>query len=419
MCYAEGMKPQLFRQGSVTVKVYSITRPKTDRQAARTIYTVAWHYAGRRLTKQFADLKRAQEEARLKADQLAAGRIDAAASITGDDLALIQEARRLAGTVPIITALEQWQKARELAGADVIMACEHWARRNGKMDHALTVAQAVAKFLAAKKASGVKVKANYERTLPSFIETLGTQPIATVTPEAIQAWLSQWPHPGTQNSHRRRVVTLFRWCRKKALLPLDVMTTAERTDSAEVGNAKIETAKPDQLRAAFTAIRKAEPKLIPTLTLLSLCGMRRAEADKQDWKDIDLGRKILHVTAAKPRTRAHRPINIPDAALEWLLRHRRKAGPVSPKNATDRVKRICREKKIALPPNGLRHAWISARVAITNDINGTSLEAGNTPSVLIKHYRALTPIEEAREWFDIHPTKKKPAEPIQLEVRHG
>ena len=399
------MKPQSFRQGSVTVRLYGITRPKTDRQARRVVYTVAWHAAGRRITKQFADLKRAQEEARLKADQLAAGRIDAAASITGDDIALIQEARRLAGSVPVITALEQWQKARELAGADVIMACEHWARRNGKMDHALTVAQAAAKFLAAKRASGVKVKANYERTLPGFCEVVGTQPIAVVTPEAIQAWLAKFTHPVTQNSHRRRVITLFRWCRKKGLLPLDVMTTAERTDQAQEGNEVIGLVTPEQLRASFKLIRKKAPELIPALTLLSMCGMRRAETDKQDWKHIDLERKILRVTHAKPNTPAHRLITLPDCALEWLMENRRKAGPVSPKNATDRIRRICSEGEITLAANGFRHMWISARVAVSGDINGTSLEAGNTPHVLIKHYRELVRIEEARAWFDIRPAQ--------------
>jgi integrase len=287
------------------------------------------------------------------------------------------------------------------------------------MTHGLTVAQAVAKFLAAKKASGVKVKANYERTLPGFCEAVGEQAIATVTPEAIQAWLAKFTHPVTQNSHRRRVVTLFRWCRKKGMLPLDVMTTAERTDSAQEGNEVIGLVTPEQLRASFRLIQKKAPELIPALTLLSMCGMRRAEVDRQDWKHIDLERKILRVSHAKPNTPAHRLIGLPDCALEWLLEHRAKAGAVSPKNATDRIRRLCSEGKITLAANGFRHMWISARVAVSGDINGTSLEAGNTPHVLIKHYRELVRLEEARAWFDIHTGKKKTAEVVPLEVRHA
>lgn len=402
------MKPLLFRQGSVTVKVYGVTRPKTTRQEARTVFTVAWHAAGRRLTKQFADIKQATEEAKLKAEQLAAGRMESAASMSADDLALLQEVRRLAGDTPVVTALEQWQRARELAGADVIAACEHWARRNGNLTEPLTVTEAVDKFLAAKRASGVKVKANYERTLPGFCDAVGQQPIALVSPEAIQSWLAKFKHPVTQNSHRRRIVTLFRWCRKKGMLPLDVMTTAERTDSAQEGNEVIGLVTPEQLRSAFKHVRKKASELVPALTLLSMCGMRRAETDRQDWQHIDLERKILRVSHAKPNTPAHRLIALPECAIEWLMKYRAKSGPVSPKNATDRIRRICREAKLTLAENGFRHMWISARVTLTGDINGTSLEAGNTPQVLIKHYRELVSLKEAQAWFEIRPRNTKP-----------
>lgn len=419
VCYFAPMKPISIRSGSVTVKVYSITRPATLRQEARTIFTLAWHAAGRRLTKQFADLKAAQFEAKLKADQLAAGRIDAASNVTGDDVALIREARRLAGDVPLISALEQWQRARALAGADVIMACEHWARRQGKVSNPLTVEAAVEKFLAAKIASGVKVKANYQRTLPSFVKAVGSQAIATVTPEAIQAWLGNYDHPVTRNSHRRRVVTLFRWCRKKGMLPLDVMTVAERTDAAREANEVIGLVTPEQLKAAFILIRKEAPTLLPALVLLSMCGMRRAEVAGQDWRHIDLERKILRVTHAKPNTPAHRLIALPDCALEWLFAHRAKAGAVAPKNANDRIRRICRVAGLSLAENGFRHMWISARVAVTGDIAATSLEAGNTPGVLIKHYRELVSIDAARAWFEIRPSSKATSVTKLKKVSHA
>jgi len=401
------MKPLLFRQGSVTVKVYAVKRPQTTKQFGRTVFTVVWHAAGRRLTRQFADLKQANEEARLKAEQLAAGRIESAAGITGDDVALLNEVRRLAGDIPVVTALEQWRHAREIAGADVIAACAHWARRQGKFANPVTVKVAVAKFLAAKKASGVKVKANYERTLPRFCEDMGEQPIGLISPDAIQAWIAKFKHPVTQNSHRRRVVTLFRWCRKKGLLPLDVMTAAERTDSAQEGNEVIGLVTPEQLQTAYILIRKKAPELIPALTLLAMCGMRRAETDRQDWQHIDLSRKILRVTNAKPNTPAYRLIALPDCAIEWLFKYRAKVGPLSPKNATDRIRRICRDGNLILAQNGFRHMWISARVATSGDINGTSLEAGNTPRVLIKHYRELVSLQEAQAWFGITPSTTK------------
>ena len=400
------MKPLLFRHGSVAVKVYGITRPATSRQAARTVYTLAWHAGDHRHTKQFSDLKKASDEARLKVQQLAAGKVEAASRLSGDDIAVLDEARRLTDGVPIITALQEWRKAKEIAGDEVLAACEHWLRRKGGAISTITVDEVVKQFLAAKKASKVKTEANYERTLPGFCKALGSHAIAAVTVQGIQAWLATFKHPVTQNSHRRRVVTLFRWARKKGILPLDVMTAAERTDSAQEGNEVIGLVTVEELRAAFILIREKAPELIPALTLLSMLGMRRAEVEAQDWKHVDLERRFLRVSKAKPNTPAHRLIRLPECALEWLLPYRKKSGPVSPKNANDRIRRICRTNELVLAENGFRHSWISARVAITGDIPATSLEAGNTPQVLIKHYRELMGKDEAEAWFETRPSIK-------------
>jgi len=54
--------------------------------------------------------------------------------------------------------------------------------------------------------------------------------------------------------------------------------------------------------------------------------------------------------------------------------------------------------------NALRHSWISARVADTQDVAKTALEAGNSPSVVFSHYRqVITPAEAAR-WFSVMPS---------------
>ena len=53
--------------------------------------------------------------------------------------------------------------------------------------------------------------------------------------------------------------------------------------------------------------------------------------------------------------------------------------------------------------NALRHSFISYRVAATQDVAKVSLEAGNSPQMIFRHYRELVRPADAVKWFAIAP----------------
>jgi hypothetical protein len=53
--------------------------------------------------------------------------------------------------------------------------------------------------------------------------------------------------------------------------------------------------------------------------------------------------------------------------------------------------------------NALRHSFISYRVAETGDVARTSLEAGNSPKQVFRHYREVVDEAAAQAWFSIAP----------------
>jgi hypothetical protein len=57
--------------------------------------------------------------------------------------------------------------------------------------------------------------------------------------------------------------------------------------------------------------------------------------------------------------------------------------------------------------NALRHSFISYRVAQTQSVAQVALEAGNSPSMIFKHYRELVQPKEAKAWFAIAPKGKR------------
>jgi len=62
-----------------------------------------------------------------------------------------------------------------------------------------------------------------------------------------------------------------------------------------------------------------------------------------------------------------------------------------------------RKLKIEWPHNVLRHSYISYRIAKIKNAQEVALEAGNSPTIIFKHYRELATEEQADEWFGIMP----------------
>ena len=64
---------------------------------------------------------------------------------------------------------------------------------------------------------------------------------------------------------------------------------------------------------------------------------------------------------------------------------------------------LARACGIEWPRNVLRHSYISYRIAKVKSADQVALEAGNSPSIIFKHYRELTTEAQADEWFGILP----------------
>jgi hypothetical protein len=67
------------------------------------------------------------------------------------------------------------------------------------------------------------------------------------------------------------------------------------------------------------------------------------------------------------------------------------------------VRKWAKEASINCPENAFRHSFISYRVAKTGDVPSTALEAGNSPSVVFKHYRELVEKKDGEAWFALTP----------------
>jgi hypothetical protein len=56
--------------------------------------------------------------------------------------------------------------------------------------------------------------------------------------------------------------------------------------------------------------------------------------------------------------------------------------------------------------NGLRHAFISFRLAEVKDVGQVALEAGNSAQMVFRHYPKLVTATQAKAWFSIRPVNQ-------------
>ena len=393
------------------MKVYEVNHPSN---ATGKAYVLAFQTPAGRKTIKFADPQAALTEARLQATKLHAGHVEAA-EMTGGDRSELSAARELAGGDHLLSALREWADARKIAGGDLLAAARFYAdHQKSGTRRTVTVAETVDRFLKAKRAEGVDVKASYLKVLPRLKEgILGALPIDKVGRDQLADWIGtayatggkDIAHPGTFNTVRRRFVTLWRWAREEGFLPKLARVAPEeiRARRDPVKEEPIGIMSIAGFRAALDLFRNDSPDLLATLVVGGFCGLRRSEIMAQRWTDVDLERGLLRVSKAKTRTPARRLVPICPAAREWLLWCDRTGELLGPNWGVDHARARIKAAGIDCPPNAWRHSFVTYRCAATGSVDTTAQEAGNSPKVVFAHYRELVSKEDGKAWFEISP----------------
>jgi integrase len=163
---------------------------------------------------------------------------------------------------------------------------------------------------------------------------------------------------------------------------------------------------PEELEALVT---HAASDLIPFLVIGAFAGLRSAEIERLDWREVDLVHGHVEVTAANAKTASRRLAPLPDNLKAWLAPLHRDTGRVfalstTGGNLTTRLQALARRAGLdGWRKNALRHSFISYRVAAVQNVSQVALEAGNSPAIIFANYRAVVTHGEALRWFAITP----------------
>lgn len=398
-------------EGSATVHLYATPSGR------RKSWTISYYLDGRRRRQKFSSLTAARTAARDIATRLAAGEAQVLAA-TPEDLAAWSRAVELAAPTgePLESMAAEYAQAMAMLDgidprprlADVV---SDYLRRHPKQLVQRTVAQCVAELVEARRQDGCGPR--HLRDLAQRLERFARDfacPITSVDGRAIDAWLralrtgqGQQAAPRTRNNFRSHIANLFAFARRRGYLPWD-HAELESVELAVEPRIEIEIFTPLELR---WILDHALPSILPVIALGAFAGLRTSEAERIDWRAIDLDRGWLAVPV--PSKTGRRVVPLCESLVQWLMPHSRPGGRVCPlANTAATFKRLEMKIRKAHPDfrwkrNGLRHSFVSYRVAETQDLARVALESGNSPRILQEHYLELVTPAQARAWFDVRP----------------
>ncbi len=289
-------------------------------------------------------------------------------------------------------------------GVPLMDAVQHWRRTAGA-----AAGRTVGTLILARHAASEKdaLSDHYRQTvvmvLGRALKLLADTPAASVMPEELQAFIDAQGGHASQRLARAIMGTVFAHAIKKHWLQVNPMKGVSLAKQAHRDTIHIFT--PAQAQAWLDAVAEHSPLWLAGWAIKMFAGLRDAEANRLDWKQVRLDRGLIEVTAGTAKTEARRLVDI-QPNLAKILAPLAGNGPVCPR--TDFWPAVCacaayeratgQEKPLR---NAARHSFVSYHVAIFGDYSLTEMQAGHSRKMLLQNYRELVTREEAQAYFAI------------------
>ena len=411
----ENDAPVEIKRGSVRLKIYTGTNKVADKVYPQ--FTLVYYDGGQRKKLRFADMAAAKREAELVASKLARGENEVLRLNPADRIIYVQavESLRSVGVPLNLAVLEYVSALKSLPeGTTLKEAVDFFRRRNPAALQKRTVCQVAEEMLAVKRAAKLSEVhlSDLESRLNRFADAFQMD-ITGVSAAMLQAWLDGLSVSGrTKQNHLRVIGALFRFAISRRYLPKDAIEELDGIQQAKADNSLIEIFSPLEMTEILTASR---PEMVSWLAIAGYAGLRSAEIQRLDWREVNLAERYIEVKACNAKTAARRLAPITDNLLALLATHAKQVGKVTSFQSwwnqipviVEEINRLRKARGVTAEfnwkHNGLRHSFCSYRLASIKNAAQVALEAGNSPTIIFQHYRQLVTETDAKAWFAVTP----------------
>lgn len=239
--------------------------------------------------------------------------------------------------------------------------------------------------------------------LRSFSKGKEEKPINQISSEDVENWFAgRDESPSTRSSNVGRLSALFSFAIRRKWISVNPCDSLERVS---IDHSAPSILLPVQVRSL---LQKAHHDLLPWILLGLFAGLRPSESARLSWSDVRLKAETprIVVDASASKTRRRRVFDLHPTAAAWLRTVARDSGPTAPPHSTLRRRRreLCEAIGMDWPQDVLRHTYASMRIGSGAPVDAVASEMGNSPKILLTHYRELVSREDADEFWRILPT---------------
>ena len=234
----------------------------------------------------------------------------------------------------------------------------------------------------------------------NFVKSFKKENIQRVSTRMIESWLAAKKFtPANREVYIRHIRGLFEYAVRRQYL-VD-------NPAAPIEKPKLDESLPEIMAAGDVEkiMRAAEthyPEMVSYFAIGFFAGLRPAEIQGIDWKDIDIEARLIRVVPEVAKKRRQRYVDISDNLMAWLDVRHLGTGPVF--WTRTRVQAVRKKAGVVWAHDVMRHTFASCHLAHHEDAARTSLQMGHMhPSVLFNNYRNLVRRDEAQKFWSITP----------------
>lgn len=221
----------------------------------------------------------------------------------------------------------------------------------------------------------------------------------------IEKWFnSRKEAPATRAANLGRLSAMFDLAWRRGYIQTNPCRRVERVHVEPKPPKILSVGEATQL---LSLVRHRHSRGLAWFALALMAGIRPEECDRLSWAVVNLDQGIVTVDAAASKVRQRRIVHLQPAAVAWLrLAKALEADLPLPKVTRRRYQRAIREDlgwKKGWPQDILRHTCASYLMAAWQDAGRVAAELGNSPGILLRHYRELVRREDAENFWKVLP----------------
>jgi site-specific recombinase XerD len=301
-------------------------------------------------------------------------------------------------------------------------AVKYFLANHRAPDYTIALNNAISRYIEDKESLLRERTINaLKRSLKRFSDAVSNADVRTITSEQITLFLKSIRVGDTNkisrktwNNYRDELHAFFKWCIEKDLAtkrpycfinPVESVIRHKNKIVREEQALHPKTSIPEKVRLLFTDLMGQGGELIPYFALCYFAGIRPEEVQRMNGREkelINLDTCVITIPAAISKTRQQRQVEIAPNLTEWL---RAFSGPILPTNHRKMI--AATRKAHELAHDEMRHSFISYHVALHRSVGDAALQAGNSETIVKRHYLNLHPREDGAKFFSIHPLKAK------------